>query len=104
MFDREGDGDREEDGYRAAEGGDSAEGDTDGEDVRPGEDTSESAEVVYELPDWLPEQRANLSVLLDEESIAHSWDGGDLVVAAGFEGEADAIFDRIEARGTGGRR
>ena len=54
------------------------------------------AEIVYELPEWLPEQRANLSVLLDEEAIAHSWDGADLVIASSAEAAVDAIFDRIE--------
>lgn len=55
-----------------------------------------AAEVVYELPDWLPEQRANLSVILDAEHVPHEWDGGDLVVAGEHEEEVDAIFARIE--------
>jgi hypothetical protein len=56
----------------------------------------DDAEIVYELPEWLPEQRANLSILLEEEGIEHTWDGGDLVIGGGVEAAVDAIFDRIE--------
>ncbi|HWG73258.1 MAG TPA: hypothetical protein VG184_04285 [Acidimicrobiales bacterium] len=73
--------------------------------AEPGDgDTGDGAdEIVYELPDWLPEQRANLSVMLDAAGIPHSWDGGDLVVAGAREGDVDALFDRIEAgQATGG--
>jgi hypothetical protein len=58
--------------------------------------TDSAAEVVYELPDWLPEQRANLSVMLDAEDVPHDWDGGNLVVSGEREAEADAVFERIE--------
>jgi hypothetical protein len=89
-----------------AEGDGGREGDFDGEDSYAGdEDETDGglpadvdAQIVYELPDWLPEQRANLSVMLDEESIEHSWDGGDLVIQGTLETAVDAIFDRIEAQ------
>ncbi|MHB1535375.1 MAG: hypothetical protein ACYC1D_12360 [Acidimicrobiales bacterium] len=52
--------------------------------------------TVYELPEWLPEQRAELSLLLDGAGIEHTWDGGDLVVPASREGEVEGLFDRVE--------
>ena len=59
-------------------------------------DSGGTNEIVYELPDWLPEQRANLSVMLDDERIRHDWDGGDLVVATANEERVDEIFTKIE--------
>ncbi|HLH46246.1 MAG TPA: hypothetical protein VKV25_03740, partial [Acidimicrobiales bacterium] len=56
---------------------------------------SEAEESVYELPEWLPEQRADLSVLLDEAGIPHSWEGGDLVVPEAREDDVEALFDRV---------
>jgi len=53
--------------------------------------------TVYELPEWLPEQRAHLSFLLDEHRIPHEWDGDDLVVSSDHEDEAEALFDRVGA-------
>jgi hypothetical protein len=52
-------------------------------------------ETVYELPEWLPEQRAQLSVLLDAASIRHEWDRDDLIVAVVDEAEVEAIFERV---------
>lgn len=56
-------------------------------------------ETVYELPEWLPEQRAELSLLLEEQHIPHRWLYGDLVVAASHEAEAEALFERVEGEG-----
>lgn len=53
-------------------------------------------EAVYELPDWLPEQRAQLSLLLDDEGIGHRWERGDLIVPEAEESRAEALFDRVE--------
>lgn len=53
-------------------------------------------QTVYELPGWLPEQRAELSLYLEEEDIVHEWDAGDLIVASGDEARTEALFDRIE--------
>ncbi|MGH9122433.1 MAG: hypothetical protein ACRDYC_10900, partial [Acidimicrobiales bacterium] len=73
-----------------------ADGDDEPEEGEEGEeDEDERGETVYELPDWLPEQRARLSVLLDGAGIPHSWEHGDLVVAADRESEAEALFDGI---------
>jgi hypothetical protein len=52
-------------------------------------------ETVYELPEWLPEQRAQLGVLLDDALIGYQWDGGDLVVPAEREGEVESLFGRV---------
>lgn len=52
-------------------------------------------ETSYEVPDWKPEQRALLSVLLGDHAIPHAWDGSDLVVASVDEQAVEALFDRI---------
>jgi hypothetical protein len=69
-------------------------GDSPGHDDAAGPDPA-SEETVYELPEWLPEQRAQLSVLLDDDSIRHEWDGDDLIVAASDEAEVEAAFERV---------
>lgn len=51
--------------------------------------------TVYELTEWLPEQRAHLGVLLDDNRIAHEWDGDDLVVESSRETEAEALFSLV---------
>ncbi len=90
--------DEAEDSAEAGQG-DAGQGDAgQGEAVAPLGDGPAGGgdEIVYELPDWLPDQRAKLSVMLDGEQIAHSWDGGDLVVPGSREGDVDAVFDSIE--------
>lgn len=52
-------------------------------------------ETSYEVPGWLPDQRALLSVLLEERAIPHAWDGADLVVPSTDETEVEALFDRV---------
>jgi hypothetical protein len=54
-------------------------------------------ETVYEVPEWKPEQRAELSVLFDDASIRYEWDGDELVVGADHEAEVEALFDRVGA-------
>ncbi len=71
-------------------------GDSSGRDDAAGPDPA-TDETVYELSEWLPEQRAQLSVLLDDDSIRHEWDGDDLIVAAGDEAEVEAAFERVGA-------
>jgi hypothetical protein len=56
---------------------------------------SDGDETVYELAEWLPEQRAQLGVLLEAASIAYEWEGNDLVVPAAREGEVEALFARV---------
>lgn len=69
-------------------------GDEHGEDGRDGEDGGPD-ETVYELPEWLPEQRAELGLLLEESGIGYDWDGDDLVVPAARESEVEALFTRV---------
>ena len=59
-------------------------------------------ETVYELPEWLPEQRAQLGILLDEALIRYEWDGGDLVVPADRESEVESLFERVGGLGGDG--
>jgi len=89
------DGSDGDDGFEEANGADGA----DGEPVAGAgdHDGGEADEIVYELPDWLPDQRANLSLMLDAVGVSHTWDDGDLVVASAREAEVDGIFDRIES-------
>jgi hypothetical protein len=65
----------------------------DGQDA--GAERPEDEETVYELPEWLPEQQAQLSVFLDEASISYEWEGDDLVVPADREAEVEALFARV---------
>lgn len=51
--------------------------------------------TVYELPDWLPDQRAELEVRLSASGIDFEWDGDDLLVPAEREDDVDAVFDGI---------
>jgi hypothetical protein len=66
-----------------------------GDPVDAAADQSDGDETVYELPKWLPEQRAQLGVFLDDASIAYEWEGDDLVVPAARETEVEALFARI---------
>lgn len=49
----------------------------------------------YELADWQPDQRAELSILLDGKGIIHEWDGDDLLVPSSREDEVEALFDQV---------
>ena len=53
-------------------------------------------EVGYELDDWEPEQRHQLSALLDGEEVPHRWEGCELVVAAGDADLAEHLIDDID--------
>ncbi len=57
--------------------------------------TRRSERTVYELPDWLPDQRAQLEVRLEQGGIDFEWDGDDLLVAADQEDQVDEVFDQI---------
>lgn len=56
---------------------------------------SEGEQTVYELAEWLPEQRAELGVLLDDAAIPYEWDGDELLVAADREADAESLFERV---------
>ncbi len=61
----------------------------------PAEGGFDGEETVYELPEWLPEQRARLGVLLDEAGIHYLWDDDDLVVPSDREAEVEALFEQV---------
>jgi hypothetical protein len=54
-------------------------------------------ETVYELPEWLPEQRAQLGIMFDNANIAYEWEGDDLVVPADREVEVESLFEQVSA-------
>ncbi len=54
-------------------------------------------ETVYELPEWLPEQRAKLGLLLDEAGIRYLWDEDDLVVPSDREADVESLFEQFDA-------
>jgi hypothetical protein len=53
-------------------------------------------ELIYELPDWLPEERAQLSLLLDRDGIPHEWEDSDLVIPEVDESRVQGLFDEVE--------
>jgi len=59
------------------------------------EEAEDSGELVYELGEWLPEQRVELSLLLESAGIAYNWDGADLTVAEERETEVEGLFDQV---------
>jgi hypothetical protein len=58
-------------------------------------------EVVYELDDWLPEERAQLGLLLDRDGIAHGWEGHDLIVAEVDEDRTEPLLDEVDRSASG---
>jgi hypothetical protein len=64
------------------------------EDEDEGEEEG-SGELVYELAEWLPEQRVELSMLLEGAGIPYNWDGTDLTVAEEHEVEVDGLFELV---------
>jgi hypothetical protein len=59
------------------------------------DDDEASGELVYELAEWLPEQRVELSMLLESAGVAYNWDGTDLTVAEEHETEVDGLFEQV---------
>jgi hypothetical protein len=59
------------------------------------EEEEDTGELVYELAEWLPEQRVELSMLLEGAGIAYGWDGADLTVAEEHEPEVDGLFEQV---------
>ncbi len=59
------------------------------------EELEETGELVFELVEWLPEQRVELSLLLESAGIAYNWDGSDLTVAEEHEGEVESLFEQV---------
>lgn len=77
--------------------GDELEGDEDESQGFDDEDEEgeDSSELVYELGEWLPEQRVELSLLLETAGIAYNWEGADLTVAEAHEAEVDGLFEQV---------
>ncbi|HTV11786.1 MAG TPA: hypothetical protein VME20_07975 [Acidimicrobiales bacterium] len=59
------------------------------------DDEDGTGEIVYELGEWLPEQRVELSLLLESAGIAYNWDGADLTVAEEHETEVEGLFEQV---------
>ena len=54
-------------------------------------------ELVYELGDWEAEQRDQLTLVLDRETIRYSWENGtDLIVDGRDESRIDNLLDEAE--------
>ncbi len=64
-------------------------------------DAVDHHEVVYELEDWLPEERAQLGLLLDRDGIVHGWEGYDLVVAEVDEDRTEPLLDEVDRSASG---
>jgi hypothetical protein len=58
-------------------------------------DPDESEQTVYELPEWTPEQRAELAVHLQEAGIPFEWEMDELIVPADRENEVEEMFSRV---------
>ena len=59
------------------------------------DEDEDTGELVYELAEWLPEQRVELSMLLESAGVAYNWDGSDLTVAEEHEDEVDGLFEQV---------
>ena len=59
------------------------------------DEEEDTGELVYELAEWLPEQRVELSMLLEGAGIAYAWDGADLTIAEEHEAEVDGLFEQV---------
>jgi len=57
--------------------------------------SGEEDEMVYELEDWRPEERAQISLLLERGKIAHHWEGADLVVGAAHDEAVEGILAEV---------
>ena len=73
-------------------------------DEGEGQDGAEAAsgsddEMVYELDDWRPEERAQISLLLERGKVPYHWEGADLVVAAVHDEAVEAILAEVTRTG-----
>ena len=88
-----GDGD---DGRDEPDEGDEPE---EGDEPDDGDARGDHDELVYDLGDWLPEERAQLALLLDREGVAHGWEDTDLVVAELDEDRVETLLDQVDRTG-----
>jgi hypothetical protein len=61
----------------------------------PSADAVEGDQTVYELDDWLPDQRAQLGFLLEQRGIAYRWEGDELLVPSDSEEQVEQLFDLV---------
>jgi hypothetical protein len=86
----------------ADEGSDVADEDTDAEpgaEVAAAEATTNANEMVYELEDWRPEERAQISLMLERGQITYHWEGSDLVVGEAHDEAVEGILAEISRTG-----
>ncbi|HXW80905.1 MAG TPA: hypothetical protein VEJ84_15490, partial [Acidimicrobiales bacterium] len=69
--------------------------DFDDDELDEEEDDEGTGELVYELGEWLPEQRVELSMLLESAGIAYNWEGVDVTVSEEYEVEVDGLFEQV---------
>lgn len=62
--------------------------------------SGDADEMVYELEDWRPEERAKISLSLERNRIAYHWEGTDLVVAASHDEAVEGILAEVTHSGS----
>jgi hypothetical protein len=55
--------------------------------------------MVYELEDWRPEDRAQISLLLERDGVPYQWEGSDLVVAEVHDDAVEAVLAEVRRSG-----
>jgi hypothetical protein len=68
-------------------------------DAEPAGDGSSGERTVYELAEWLPDQRAQLGFLMEQAGITYEWEGDELLVPSAREAEVEELFDRVPGGG-----
>jgi hypothetical protein len=95
------DADDAEDSDEMADADADAEADADADEGDDGEEASgEEDEMVYELEDWRPEERAQISLLLEGGQIKYHWEGSDLVVGAAHDEAVEGILAEVTRAGS----
>ncbi|HEX3539279.1 MAG TPA: hypothetical protein VHT75_02440 [Acidimicrobiales bacterium] len=61
--------------------------------------SGEEDEMVYELEDWRPEERAQISLMLERGQITYHWEGSDLVVGAAHDEAVEGILAEVTRTG-----
>lgn len=72
--------------------------DGDGEDAE--EASGDEDEMVYELDEWRPEERAQISLQLERGAIRYHWEGSDLVVGAAHDEAVEGILAEVNRGGS----
>ncbi len=61
--------------------------------------TIQENEMIYELEDWRPEERAQISLMLERGQIAYHWEGSDLVVGESHDEAVEGILAEVNRTG-----